>query len=275
MSPALSAKSVSVRRGSRDLLADVSLDLAPGALTAIVGPNGAGKSTLLKLLAGEIAPSAGTVTLDGKSLAGYRPWDLAARRAVMPQAARLAFPFRAFEVARLGAGGIGRGLKSRDRDRIAYEALARADVTALADRPVQGLSGGEQQRVHFARALAQLEAGRTLVRPEAQILLLDEPLAGLDLKHQIALMDEAVRLAKSGTAVLAILHDLLMAHDYADFVLVLNEGELAAAGRPASVLTADAIEPVFGVRLTVDRLPSSPWVGISAASPDTDARLAR
>jgi iron complex transport system ATP-binding protein len=264
MTTVLSARSVSVRRGGRDLLSRLSLDLAPGALTAVVGPNGAGKSTLLKVLAGEIAPSAGTVTLDGKPLAAHRPWDLAARRAVMPQAARLAFAFTAFEVARLGAEGIGRGLTARDRDRIAEAALARADAAAFAGRPVQGLSGGEQQRVHFARALAQLEAGRTLAGPEAQILLLDEPLAGLDLKHQLALMDEAARLTAAGTAVLAVLHDLALAAERADRVVLLSGGRLVGQGRPDAVLTPESLAAVFEVELLADRLQPSPWRRLSA-----------
>uniref|UniRef100_UPI001FCC9CCF heme ABC transporter ATP-binding protein n=1 Tax=Methylobacterium sp. B34 TaxID=95563 RepID=UPI001FCC9CCF len=231
----LTARDLTVTVAGRDLVRDVSLAVAGGTLQVIVGPNGAGKSTLVRLLSGALRPTRGSVAYDGAPVATIPPWRLAATRAVLPQAARLAFPFAAAEVARIGLDGIGRGLGARDRAAILARALARADVAHLADRAYPTLSGGEQARVQFARVLCQLEAGRTVA--DRQVLFLDEPTASLDLRHQGALLDAAAGLAATGVAVVAILHDLNLAAAYADRLLVLDGGRLVAGGRPAEVLT--------------------------------------
>jgi iron complex transport system ATP-binding protein len=253
----LEAQALSLRSGAAVLVDALTFACPEAKLTAIVGPNGAGKSTLLRLLAGETAPSAGRVLIEGRPIAAFRPWELASRRAVMPQSASLAFPFTASEVAGLGVDGIGRGLSRRDRAEIVARALEQADVGHLAGRPFQTLSGGEQQRVHFARALAQLAAGRTICG--RQILLLDEPIASLDLRHQLAVLETACGLARDGVTVVAVLHDLQFAARYADEVLVMHGGRRAAGGRPDEVLTASLLREVFGVRLTAPSLPALPW----------------
>jgi len=249
----LSARDLTVTMAGRDLVRDVSLAVAAGSLQVIVGPNGAGKSTLLRLLCGELRPTRGQVAYGGEAVDAIPAWRLAGMRAVLPQAARLAFPFAAAEVARIGLEGIGRGLKPRDRDAILARALDRADVTHLAARAYPTLSGGEQARVQFARVLCQMEAGRTV--SDRQVLFLDEPTASLDLNHQGALLDAAAALAASGVAVVAILHDLNLAAAYADTLLVLDAGRLVAAGRPADVLRDDLIARVFGVRWPVGKIP--------------------
>ncbi|SFT22282.1 heme ABC transporter ATP-binding protein [Methylobacterium sp. yr668] len=249
----LTARDLTVTVAGRDLVRDVSLAVAGGTLQVIVGPNGAGKSTLVRLLSGALRPTRGSVAYDGAPVATIPLWRLAATRAVLPQAARLAFPFAAAEVARIGLDGIGRGLGARDRAAILARALARADVAHLADRAYPTLSGGEQARVQFARVLCQLEAGRTVA--DRQVLFLDEPTASLDLRHQGALLDAAAGLAATGVAVVAILHDLNLAAAYADRLLVLDGGRLVAGGRPAEVLTDDLIAGVFGVRWPVGRVP--------------------
>lgn len=250
----LAARDLTVTVAGRALVRDVSLAVEGGSLQVIVGPNGAGKSTLVGLLSGALRPTSGTVAYDGAPVATIPPWRLAAMRAVLPQAARLAFPFAAAEVARIGLDGIGRGLGARDRAAILARALARADVAHLADRAYPTLSGGEQARVQFARVLCQLEAGRTVA--DRQVLFLDEPTASLDLRHQGALLDAAAGLAATGVAVVAILHDLNLAAAYADRLLVLDGGRLVAGGRPAEVLTDDLIAEVFGVRWPVGRVPA-------------------
>lgn len=251
--PLLSASGLGVAIGGRDLVRDVSLSVAPGTLQVIVGPNGAGKSTLLRLLCGELRPSRGNVRY-GTELVGDIPlWRLAAMRAVLPQAARLAFPFSVAAVARIGLDGIGRGLTRADRDAILATALAEADVAHLAGRAYQTLSGGEQARAQFARVLCQLAAGRSIA--DDQVLFLDEPTASLDLRHQCALLDVAVGLAHSGAAVVAILHDLNLASAYADTILVLDDGRLVAAGPPAAVLRDDLIAQVFQVPWRVGQVP--------------------
>ncbi|MDO9428946.1 MAG: heme ABC transporter ATP-binding protein [Methylobacterium sp.] len=249
----LVARDLTYATGGRRLVDGVSFEARPGTLQVIVGPNGAGKSTLLRLLSGELRPTHGTVAYAGEAVAAIPPWRLAALRAVLPQAAHLAFPFSAAEVARIGLDGIGRGLGRRDRDGILAEALARADATHLAARAYPTLSGGEQARVQFARVLCQLAAGRTIA--EGQVLLLDEPTASLDLRHQGALLDAAGDLARRGAAVIAILHDLNLAAAYADAMLVLEDGRLVAHGPPAEVMRDGLIARVFGVSWPVGRVP--------------------
>ncbi len=251
--PLLEAEGVGYAVRGKPLLAGVSLALQPGRLTVVVGPNGAGKSTLLKLLTGELTPSAGRVLIDGRPIAAVPAWRLACRRAVMMQAARLAFPFTAWEVAALGASGVGHAMPEHQRRRIVGAALETADVGHLSGRSYQTLSGGEQQRVQFARTLAQLSAGRS-TEPR-QILFLDEPVSSLDLRHQLALLDAAAALARDGVAVLAVLHDLNLALAYADRLVVIHEGRVAADGDPAQVVTDRLLAEVFGVPLRLGVTP--------------------
>ena len=251
--PLLRAIDLGYAVAGRDLVRGVSLAVEPGTVRIIVGPNGAGKSTLLRLLCGELRPSRGSVAFDGEAVARIPPWRLAAMRAVLPQAARLAFPFSVAEVAWIGLDGIGRGLSRRDREAILHRALSEADVAHLRDRAYQTLSGGEQARVQFARVLCQLAAGRSLAA--RQVLFLDEPTASLDLRHQAALLDAAAALTGDGVAVVAILHDLNLAAAYADTMLVMEGGCLVAEGRPAEVMRDALIARVFGVGWPVGQVP--------------------
>jgi len=239
-------------RGSA-LLRHASLALEAGATTIVVGPNGAGKSTLLKLLTGELAPSQGHVALDGVALAQIPAWQLACRRAVMVQNQRLAFPFTVYEVARLGLEGVGRAQSRLRQEQIIARALEIAGIIGLAGRLYQTLSGGEQQRVQFARALCQLEAGRSVA--SRQILFLDEPIASLDLCHQLSLLDAARTIAAQGAAVLIVLHDLNLAVTYADRLVVMHEGAIVAQGEPATILDDELLRGVFRVSLSFSRLP--------------------
>jgi iron complex transport system ATP-binding protein len=248
MNAVFEAKSASYRVGAKALVADASLALEAGKVTVIVGPNGAGKSSLLRLLSGEITPSSGDILSFGAPLTAIPVWRLACRRAVMAQANRLAFPFAVHEVVRLGIEGIGRGRPDAAITGLIEAALGQADALHLAGRDFQTLSGGEQQRVHFARVLCQLEAGASL-EPE-QALFLDEPTASLDLRHQIALLQAARAIAAPGRrAVLAVLHDLNLAAAYADTLVVMDRGRIVAAGEPHAVLTRECLREVFGVDL--------------------------
>ncbi|NEU12388.1 heme ABC transporter ATP-binding protein [Methylobacterium sp. BTF04] len=251
----LTASDLTYTVAGRDLVRDVSLTVAPGTLQVIVGPNGAGKSTLLRLLCGEIHPSRGSVAYGVEPIASIPPWRLAGMRAVLPQAARLAFPFSVADVARIGLDGIGRGLTRRDRSAILARTLEQADVAHLAERAYQTLSGGEQARVQFARVLCQLAAGRTIAG--RQVLFLDEPTASLDLRHQASLLDAAAALSRDGVGVVAILHDLNLAAAYADTLLVMDSGRLVADGPPAMVLRDDLIARVFQVSWPVGRVPEA------------------
>jgi iron complex transport system ATP-binding protein len=251
--PLLAAETVGYAVRGRALVRDVSLSLQAGRMTVVIGPNGAGKSSLIRLLTGEIAPSTGQVLLEGAPLSAMPAWRLACRRSVMVQAASLAFPFTVHEVAALGASGVGRALSAAALNAIVAAAFGAADVAHLAGRSYQTLSGGERQRVQFARALVQLEAGRGMA--ERQILFLDEPVSSLDLRHQLALLDAARALADAGTAVLAVLHDINLALAYADHLVVMHEGRVAAQGAPGAVVSDALLADVFGVALRLGRTP--------------------
>ncbi len=242
------AEHITVRAGRRALVDGVSLAIRPGRVTAIIGPNGAGKSTLVKALTGEIRPSGGRVTLDGADLARLRPGDLAARRAVLPQATSLAFPFTVHEVVRLGAVDRGRGASVEAR---VAAALARADLAGFGARLYQELSGGEQQRVQLARVLCQVPDPCRDGVPA--YLFLDEPTASLDLRHQLMTLAAARSFAEGGGGVVAVLHDINLAALHADTIIVIDRGRIAAEGTPPEVLTDTLLSTVFGVALGVGR----------------------
>ncbi|WP_322789105.1 heme ABC transporter ATP-binding protein [Thiohalocapsa halophila] len=251
----LSALGIGVQRQGRPLLEDVALTLTAGELLVLLGANGAGKSTLLKCLAGELAPDRGQVLLNGRALERWRPLDAARRRAVLPQASPLSFPFTALEVVLMGRiphGGAQRGTGSADLT-IAAEALAAAEADHLVQRRYTTLSGGERQRVHLARVLAQL--WEPLPDDEPQWLLLDEPTASLDLAHQHSVLALARRwVHRSGRrrlGVLVVLHDLNLAAQYADRIAVLKQGRLLLAGTPRDVLQPDAVQDAFGLPVRV------------------------
>ncbi len=243
--PLVTARNATYALRGKVLVDDVSLTLERRQLTAVIGPNGAGKSTLLRVLAGELACSAGSVLYADADARLLSPWQLARRRAVMAQATRLAFPFSVQEVAALGIDGLGGNLAPAMRRRLVAAALEKAEVAHLAERICQTLSGGEQQRVQFARALTQLWGGRTT--NEDQVLFLDEPTAHLDMKHQLLLMDEVRDLAANGVAVFVTMHDLNLAAAYADHLLVLSRGGLVAQGTPHDILTTELVAAVFGI----------------------------
>ena len=255
MTSVVEANSVSFAARRRLLVDHATLMLRPGRLAVIIGPNGAGKSTLLRLLTGEISRSEGEILYGGERIERLPPWRLACKRAVMAQSSSLAFPFRVHEVARFGLTGIGHALPSTEAEKIVATSLATTGTLDLADRDFQTLSGGEQQRVRFARVLCQLRAGQTVEKVQA--LFLDEPIANLDLEHQLALMDQARAIADDGAAVLAILHDLNIAAGFADDLLVMSAGRIVAQGSPSAVITDRLIAEIFRVHLRVGAAPSA------------------
>ena len=247
---------VSVRIGSATLLDSLSLGVASGEVVAIVGPNGAGKSTALRVLAGELEPSDGRATLDGQPLTETPPHVLARRRAVLPQQSALAFGFTALDVVLLGRTPHATP-HAVDLD-AAERAMRRAGVLALAARRYPTLSGGEQQRVNLARALAQLCAPLEASgdgAPLSRALLLDEPTSALDLAHQHAVLRVARAEAARGVGVLAVLHDLNLAAQYADRIAVLADGKLVAFGAPDAVLTPTVVRCAFGISVLVTQNP--------------------
>lgn len=272
----LEARGVTVHLGGTPILTEVDLDLRRGEVTVLVGPNGAGKSTLFGVLAGDIAPLAGTVRIiAGSPVAGgsasreladvsaLRPKELSRRRAVQMQDSRLAFSFTARDAVEMGrAPWAGTPEEERD-DEVIAAALAAGEVTHLAARQVPSLSGGERSRVAFARLLAQ----------ETEILLLDEPTAALDIRHQEHVIAAARARARAGATVMVIVHDLSLAAAYADRIVLLEGGRVRAVGSPAEVLTAELVSEVYQHPVTVLTAPEGGELLIVPVRrrPDADA----
>lgn len=228
----LAAENLTLTRGGRVVVERLSASLAPGAITAIVGPNGAGKSSLLLGLAGLLTPTEGRVTLEGAALSSIGAGERAQAIGYLPQS-----PDIAWDVAVEALVALGR-LPWRDRGEGAIAAaLTALDLEPLRARPVSQLSGGERARVLLARVLAGTP----------RWILADEPLAALDLAHQLRLVAHLKACADAGQGVVVVLHDLALAMNHADHVLVLKEGRLIAAGPPADALAPEVIADGWSV----------------------------
>jgi iron complex transport system ATP-binding protein len=240
----LAARALGFRHPSGGGFEGVDLDLAAGEIVGILGPNGSGKTTLLRVLSRVLAPYRGSVRIAGRELATLDRRLLARQVAVVAQEPVFDFPFTALETVLLGRHPhlAGVAFEGAGDVAVARAALARLDAAAFADRPVSELSAGERQRVVVARALAQ----------ETPILLLDEPSSFLDLRHQVELFDLVRELAAEGRAIAAVVHDLNLAAEYCDRVLLLEGGRPAAAGPTAEVLTYANLKRVFGTEVYVD-----------------------
>lgn len=241
----LDGEGLVVQRGGQRCLDDVTVAFASGKLAAIVGPNGAGKSTLLRCLAGVLEPDTGTVKVGGKPLDSWSLRDLAKCRAYLPQAHHLPFPITVSEVVALGRVPHRDGwVEKQDDSSIVEAALARVGLVGFEGRLFRTLSGGERQRVHFARALAQLDREGMA----GGILLLDEPIAALDLRHQHGILAVARRLTlERNLTVVVVLHDLNHALAYADMVCLMDRGSIAGFGDPASMLQPDRVREMYGM----------------------------
>jgi heme transport system ATP-binding protein len=251
----LQAHGASYEIKRRRLVDAVDLQLPRDKLVALVGPNGAGKSTLLKLFSGEIAPTAGAMTIDGDEISQVATGELARRRAVVPQATVLAFPFTVLEVVLMGASVPGFDIAEPRAVNSALDAIESVGLTGFEHRLFTEMSGGERQRTAIARALCQLAAA---YRPGAATtaLLLDEPTASLDFAHQSVVLGEARRQADLGRAVLIVLHDLNLAAAYADEIVLMSGGRIAACGTAAQVLRDDLLSDVYGCPVRTNAAPS-------------------
>lgn len=237
---------VSFARGDRNLVTDITCELAMGKVTAIMGANGAGKTTLIRIISGETHPSSGSLYCYHRPPDEWNARDLARWRAVVPQNSYLSFSFSVLDVVMLGRLPHGWSLGKRDEE-IADEALDLVGLNAFRARDYTTLSGGERQRVHLARALTQLHEARAR---RHGFLMLDEPTAHLDLSHQQSTMELVRQLADQGLGVLVVMHDLNLAARFADTVLLLRDGQLVASGSPKDVLEPALIRQVFGVDMT-------------------------
>ncbi|UOR06303.1 heme ABC transporter ATP-binding protein [Hymenobacter aerilatus] len=240
-------QNISYHIGRKTLLQQVSFCARPGELMVILGANGAGKSTLLRLLSGDLLPSGGSIFFQGQPLMSQSPGELAQQRAVLTQQHALALAFSVEELVMMGRYPRFGGQPSARDYHVVETALAMVGMTSMAQRSYPTLSGGEQQRVQLARVLAQVWEA------DPGYLLLDEPLTGLDLHHQHRTLAVARELVSKGFGVVAVLHDLNLAAQFADQVLLLHQGQPLAYGPPAQVLTAANI--LVGFDLPVQLVP--------------------
>ena len=245
------ASGISVFAGGKHLLDNVDVSVRPGRVMALIGPNGAGKSTLISVLAGERRPDRGEVFFDDAPLARTAPLALARRRAVLLQHSSLDFAFTAEEVIELGRLPFAGTQAQLLDDEAIGEAARLAGVLPFLSRSYQTLSGGEKQRVQFARAVAQIWRPQARQSGENRYLILDEPTSALDLRHQRLVFDVARRLAGEGVGVIAAIHDLNLASAYADDVMLLGNGRLLASGDAGSTLTASRLGACFDVEVEI------------------------
>ncbi|WP_372069955.1 ATP-binding cassette domain-containing protein (plasmid) [Tistrella mobilis] len=256
---AFQARGLGFAVAGRPLLADVDLGVAKGRVLGLIGHNGSGKSTLMKLLARQIAPTTGEVSLDGRPLAAWGDRAFGRKVAYLPQTPPAAAGMTVRELVRLGRypwhGALGR-FSRRDAERV-DAAMEATDTTRYADRMVDSLSGGERQRVWIAMLVAQ----------DADFMLLDEPISALDVAHQIEVLDLVHRLARGGGAdgtgqgpgVVVILHDVNMAARFCDDILALKSGRVLLRGGPADLMTEDALARIYGVRMGILPHPAGGW----------------
>ena len=252
---AVALRGVGVRAGAARLLDGVDVAFGRGRFAVLLGPNGAGKSTLLRVATGLVRPAEGTVTYAGRSLADFGPAELARTRAVLSQHVELAFPLTAADVVAMGRyPHYGRAPGARDRA-VVDEALALVGLAARRDQAYPTLSGGERQKVHLARVLAQLwpdapaAPPNVAAGPALRVLFLDEPTASLDVHYQLAVLDLARDFVAGGGTVVAVLHDLNVALRYADDVVLLDGGRVVHHGDDPGAVPHALLERVFRVRM--------------------------
>ena len=246
------------------VLADVSFTIAPGEVFGVIGPNSAGKTTLLRLLTRVVAPERGEVRLEGRPLARLAHAELARRVAVVPQDAPRPFPFSVEQLVLMGRfpHGPGRFFESGEDRALARAAMAATGVLELAALPLEQLSGGERQRAMLARALAQ----------QPTLLVLDEPTSHLDLRYQAETAALIQRVnAEHGMTVLLVSHDLNLAAEVCDRLLLLSQGRVAVLGAPTEVLRRDTLEAVFGCAVSVESNPAGGRPVVQVAWPNVRA----
>lgn len=242
----LKATSIFLALGQRPILNGIDIELPPGAVTAILGPNGAGKTSLLRILSGEWEADSGQVTLSGQALREIPVRQLGRIRAYLHQESSLSFAFTVMEVVLLGRSPHMQGGERPEDYAAARKALAEVDLADRENDLYTALSGGEKQRVHLARVLAQIEEPGI---KEPRYLFLDEPTNNLDLSHQRTIYRVVRRLANDGTAVCMVIHDLNQAIQVADHILILDKGAVALEGNPKTIAQSEACGRIFGVHL--------------------------
>lgn len=226
-------------------LGPISLQIGEKDFLAILGPNGSGKSTLLKLISGYLSPSEGKVYLNERDISGFSKKELAKKISYVPQFTYSVFPYSVYEIVLMGRTPFLNffGYENKvDREKV-FSALEKMEISHLANKGINEISGGEAQRAFIARALVQ----------ETDIILMDEPNAHLDLKHQISIFKLLEDLNKEGKTILTVSHDLNLPGRFAENVMLIREGEIVKYGRKEDVLSADLIKSVFDVNVKTEK----------------------
>ena len=238
---------ITVYYDSTPALKGATIEVEEGSFTGVVGPNGSGKTTLLKAVAKLLEPSSGAVYVDGRSLREYSRLELARRLALVPQEHPEGFNLTVADLVLAGRYPYSPGCwwESWEDEREAMRALDELRLVELSRRRLSELSGGERQRAYLARALAQ----------KPKVLLVDEPLAHLDLRYQVEVMKLLRKLADSGVTVIAATHEVSLAASYCSKLIVLHEGKVAAAGKPREILTPELIKEVYWIEADIIELP--------------------
>jgi len=235
--------------GSQRLLEDVSATIPSGCVTGILGANGAGKTSLVHLAAGYEKAQSGSIRLDAIDLKSWSRGELAKKIAVLPQTATLDFPFSVEEVVLMGR--IPHQSDEATNRALVAKVLSLFSLTDFAQRPYTSLSGGEKQRVQICRVVSQVIDDLSHAH-----LLFDEPIAPLDIAHQVAFFRLVRGFAAQGTAVGLVLHDIELACQFCDEIILMSAGKILGAGKPAAVITSDSIQQAFDVSATVTKGPA-------------------
>ena len=249
----IKARQVSLCRGNRWLLSNIKLDIDCGQMLGVIGPNGSGKTTLLSLLAGDFSPSSGEIYYENLLINDYTLIDRAKYRSVMSQRQEIVFNYTVREIVEMGIvdeSGININTHTTDRVQNIIELL---QLEELRDRNVRTLSGGEQQRVHIARALVQIWQEKSYADP--RFLLLDEPTSSLDLAHEIQVLEILRAEVKKGLGVMVVFHDLNLTAHFADKVALISRGKIVAYGTPEQVLEPEILTNIYGLAMTVSKKP--------------------
>ncbi|EJF80757.1 hemin import ATP-binding protein HmuV [Bartonella sp. DB5-6] len=250
----IEAVNICVQRGNKQILNHIDIQAKSGDLTIIIGPNGSGKSTFVKALSGEL-PYGGKITLNGYDVSQTKTYEMAKMRAVLPQSTMLVFPFLVHEVVELGLSVNQFAITKIELQNLTQKALNRVDLADYGNRYYHQLSGGEQARVQLARVLCQI--WEPVYNGVSRWMILDEPIASLDIQHQLIVMDIAKDFARCGGGVLAVLHDLNLAAHYADKMILLKQGEIYCEGSASTVLTTQNLRDVYHCALIVSELPKA------------------
>ncbi|WP_455479741.1 heme ABC transporter ATP-binding protein [Bartonella sp. B23] len=250
----IEAINIGVQRGKKKILSNISFQAKSGALTVIIGPNGSGKSTFIKALSGELFYS-GKMTINGYDINQTKNCKMAEMRAVLPQSTMVTFPFLVHEIVALGLSINKFTISKTELQNLIQKALERVGLADYADRYYHQLSGGEQARVQLARVLCQI--WEPVYHGISRWMILDEPIANLDIQHQLVVMDIAKNFARCGGGVLTVLHDLNLASHYADKIILLRQGTIYCEGSVSTVLTTQNLRDVYHCALIVSALPKT------------------